>query len=182
MKEVPKGFARRQGAGIGLISKYAAQYLESYFHNPLRPDLRQVFSIKGPVTAEFRKMWGLQDEYEKKSRDTHTHHCIDAIVIACIGKNEINQMGKYHHDMFDYGEGRREKPTFPKPWETFTQDLKQISEELIVVHDTADNMPKKASRIIHTLRGKKRCQSNSARGCLHKDNDYGAIQQDGEVN
>ena len=182
MKEVPEGFALRQGAGIGLISKYAALYLKSYFHNPLRPELRQVYSIKGPVTAEFRKMWGIQDEYEKKSRDNHTHHCIDAIVIACIGKNEINQMGKFHHDMFDYRESRREKPIFPKPWETFTQDLKQISEELIVVHDTTDHMPKKASRVMLTPHGKKQAKGDCARGCLHKDTYYGAIQQNGEVN
>ena len=84
--------------------------------------------------------------------------------------------------MFDYRESRREKPIFPKPWETFTQDLKQISEELIVVHDTTDHMPKKASRVMLTPHGKKQAKGDCARGCLHKDTYYGAIQQNGEVN
>ena len=181
MKEVPEGFALRQGAGIGLISKYVALYLKSYFHDVAHPELRQVYSIKGPITAEFRKMWGLQEEYEKKSRDSHTHHCIDAIVIACIGKNEFNMMGKYHHDMFDYNEGRGEKPFFEKPWETFTQDLKKISEELLVVHHTPDNMPKKASRVVDTPQGKKVARGDSARGSLHQDTYYGAIERQGEV-
>lgn len=181
MEEVPEGFALRQGAGIGLISKYAALYLKSYFHDVVHPERRQVFSIKGPITAEFRKMWGIQEEYEKKSRDSHTHHCIDAIVIACIGKNELNQMSKYQHEMYDYTEGKGEKPIFPKPWSTFTQDLKQISEELLVVHDTPDNMPKKACRMIDTRLGKKQAKGDCARGSLHQDTYYGAIKQDRDV-
>jgi CRISPR-associated endonuclease Csn1 len=32
MVEVPEGFARRQGAGIGLVGKYAGLYLKSLFH------------------------------------------------------------------------------------------------------------------------------------------------------
>lgn len=182
MTEVPEGFARRQGAGIGLISKYAALYLKSYFHDSLHPERRQVYSIKSPLTKEFRTMWGLQEEYEKKSRDNHTHHCIDAIVIACIGKNEFNLMGKYHHDMFDYNEGNGEKPVFKKPWPTFTQDLKQITEELLVVHDTPDNMPKKASRQIEVSGGRRVvAKGDCARGSLHQDTYYGAIERDGEI-
>lgn len=181
MTEVPEGFARRQGTGIGLISKYAALYLKSYFHDTLHPENRQVYSIKGTVTDEFRKMWGIQEEYEKKSRDSHTHHCIDAIVIACIGKNEFNKVGEYHRKMFNYWEGEGEKPVFEKPWPTFTQDLKQISEELLVVHDTPDNMPKKASRLIDTRNGKKVAKGDCARGSLHQDTYYGAIERDGNI-
>ena len=181
MTKVPEGFARRQGAGIGLISKYAALYLKSYFHNTNDPTQRQVYSIKGTVTAEFRKMWGIQDEYEKKSRDSHTHHCLDAIVIACIGKNEFNMMGKYHRDMFDFSEGNGPKPQFEKPWPTFTQDLKQISEELLVVHDTPDNMPKKASRMIEVNGRKVVARGDCARGSLHQDTYYGAIERDGDI-
>jgi CRISPR-associated endonuclease Csn1 len=32
MEEVTEGFARRQGAGIGLVGKYAGLYLKSLFH------------------------------------------------------------------------------------------------------------------------------------------------------
>ena len=181
MTEVPEGFALRQGAGIGLISKYAALYLKSYFHDVLHPDRRQVFSIKGTVTSEFRKMWGIQDDYEKKSRDSHTHHCIDAIVIACIGKNEFNKMGEYYHKKEDYERGEGQRPEFEKPWPTFTQDLKQITEELLVVHDTPDNMPKKASRKMEVNGRKVVAKGDCARGSLHQDTYYGAIERDGEI-
>lgn len=182
MKEVPEGFARRQGAGIGLISKYAALYLKSYFHDTLHPEHRQVYSIKGTVTSEFRKMWGIQEEDEKKSRDSHTHHCIDAIVIACIGKNEFNRMGQYYHVQEKYEKGEGEKPEFKKPWPTFTQDLKKIKEELVVVHDTPDNMPKKATKTIEISKGRKVvAKGDCARGSLHQDTYYGAIERDGNI-
>ena len=181
MTEVPEGFALRQGAGIGLISKYAALYLKSYFHDTLHPEHRQVYSIKGTVTSEFRKMWGVQDDYEKKSRDSHTHHCIDAIVIACIGKNEFNKMGQYYHAKEDFEAGKGGRPEFEKPWPTFTQDLKQIAEELLVVHDTPDNMPKKASRTIEVNGRKVVAKGDCARGSLHQDTYYGAIERDGDI-
>ena len=90
-------------------------------------------------------------------------------------------MSKYQHEMYDYTEGKGEKPIFPKPWSTFTQDLKQISEELLVVHDTPDNMPKKACRMIDTRLGKKQAKGDCARGSLHQDTYYGAIKQDRDV-
>lgn len=182
MTEVPEGFALRQGAGIGLISKYAALYLKSYFHDTLHPERRQVYGIKGTVTSEFRKMWGIQEEYDKKSRDNHTHHCLDAIVIACIGKNEFNKMGEYYHAVEKYERGEGQRPEFEKPWPTFTQDLKQIAQELLVVHHTPDNMPKKASRMIEVSKGKKVvAKGDCARGSLHQDTYYGAIERDGEI-
>lgn len=181
MTEVPEGFARRQGAGIGLISRYAALYLKSYFHDALHPERRQVYSIKGTLTSEFRQMWGIQEEYKKKSRDSHTHHCIDAIVIACIGKNEFNKMGEYYHVKEKYEREDGQRPEFDKPWPTFTQDLKQIADELLVVHDTPDNMPKKSSRVIDTIKGKKVAKGDCARGSLHQDTYYGAIERDGNI-
>ena len=66
MTEVPEGFARRQGAGIGLVSKYAGLYLKSYFKDIEHPERRQIYSIKGTTTSDFKKMWGIQDVYDKK--------------------------------------------------------------------------------------------------------------------
>ena len=40
-------------------------------------------------------MWGLQEFCTAKERDNHSHHCIDAIVIACIDYSEYNQWARY---------------------------------------------------------------------------------------
>lgn len=143
MDEVPEGFARRQGAGIGLIGKYAGMYLRSLFHEAGESRKANVRVVKGAMTAGFRKLRGVQDEWERKSRDNHTHHCIDAIVIACIGLEEHNVASRYYRDREAYERQRGVRPMFPKPWPTFADDMKRVAEETIVVHDTRDNLAKR---------------------------------------
>jgi CRISPR-associated endonuclease Csn1 len=181
MTEVPEGFSLRQGASIGLVSKYAGLYLKSLFHDSNDRHKSNVYTVKGTTTAEFRKMWGLQNYYEKKSRDNHCHHCIDAITIACIGKYEYSKMAEYYHNEELFDEGKGIKPQFKKPWPSFTQDILNLEQSLIVVHSTPDNMPKKAKKYIKTKRGKILAKGDCARGSMHNDTYYGAIERDGEI-
>lgn len=181
MTEVPDGFALRQGAGIGLVSKYAGLYLKSLFHKKDDRTKTNVRVVKGAVTAEYRKMWGIQDEYAKKSRDNHIHHCIDAITIACIEPGEYNETARYYQQLEEYERGRGQKPSFRKPWPSFSEDINHLAEEMLVVHDTPDNMPKHAKRIVRTSKGKYIAKGDCARGSLHNDTYYGAIERDGEI-
>ena len=181
MKEVPEGFSRRQGAGIGLVGKYAGLYLKSLFHSKDDRTKTNVRVVKGATTAEYRKMWGIQDEYDKKSRDNHVHHCIDAIVIACIAPGEYNETARYYQQYEEYERGRANKPQFRKPWATFTEDIKALSNELLVVHDTPDNMRKQSRKKVKTPEGTIYLQGDTARGSLHSDTYYGAIEKDGEI-
>lgn len=181
MTEVPEGFARRQGAGIGLVGKYAGLYLKSLFHKKEDRAKSNVRVVKGATTAEYRKMWGIQDEYEKKSRDNHIHHCIDAITIACIEPGQYNETARYYQQLEEYERHRGNKPSFKKPWPSFTEDIKALAKEMIVVHNTPDNMPKHARKHVLTSNGKVLAKGDSARGSLHNDTFYGAIERDGEV-
>ena len=181
MKQVPEGFSRRQGAGIGLVGKYAGLYLKSLFHRLDDRSRSNVRVVKGSTTAEYRKMWGIQDEYARKSRDNHIHHCIDAIVIACIAPGEYNATARYYQQLEEYERGRAQRPTYPKPWATFTEDIKALANELLVVHDTPDRMPKQARHRTKTPHGMKYEQGDTARGSLHNDTYYGAISRDGEI-
>ena len=182
MKEVPEGFSRRQGAGIGLISKYAGLFLKSLFKDPKNPNRSNVYVVKGAITAEFRKLWGLQQADEAKSRENHTHHCIDAYTIACIGPCEYAALATYYRsdEEFKYGR-RREKPQFEKPWPTFTEDLLKLQEELLIVHQTTDKLGKRDRRKVKTPRGKFLTGGDSARGRLHQETYYGAINYDGNI-
>ncbi len=176
MTEVPDGFSRRQGVDISVISKYARLYLKSLFPN--------VYVVKGIATADFRKIWGIQDEYTKKQRVNHCHHAIDAITIACIGKAEYDQLAQYYHDeeLEHWGEAIG-RPTFPKPWATFTEDIKHIEDSLLVSHYTADNMGKQTRKRVRKD-GKVTnafMQGDTARSSLHQDTYYGAIERDGEI-
>lgn len=173
MESVPEGFSRRQGTDISVISKYARLYLKSLF--------KHVYTVKGIATSDFRKIWGIQKAYSKKERVNHVHHCIDAIVIACIGLDEYNKLGAYYHDEENHEWYGMSKAYFKKPWSTFVEDIEKVQDEILVYHYTPDNMPKQGRRRI--LIDGKRVLSNgdAARGSLHNDTYYGAIKNDGVV-
>ena len=181
MTEVPEGFSNRQGVDIGIIGKYARLYLKTVFD--------RIYVVKGSTTADFRKAWGLQDTDDKKNRSNHTHHCIDAITIACIGGREYQQWAHYISNVEYSRWGQSERTKLQKPWPTFTEDVKAIAEELLVSHHTADNVPKHSRKKLR-VRGKVQfnaegkpiyVQGDTARGSLHMQTFYGAIKRDDEI-
>lgn len=181
MTEVPDGFSNRQGVDIGIIGRYARLYLKTVFD--------RIYTVKGATTAEFRKMWGLQAEYVKKERVNHVHHCIDAITIACIGRNEYDRWARYVGDEERYLRNEGARPQFEKPWPTFTEDVKAIADELLIAHHTPDNLPKQSRKRLR-IRGKVQVdnqgkpiymQGDTARGALHQQTFYGAIKRDDEI-
>lgn len=175
MTEVPDGFALRQGVDIGIIGKYGLQYLKTVFTN--------TFVVKGETTSDFRKYWGIQDAYERKSRDNHAHHCMDAVTIACIGKEEYDAWKHFKEREDRYLRGAGEKPGLSKPWKTFSEDTIGIMDRLLVVHMTPDNVSapaikrvRKRGRICRTVEGKVLyAKGDVARGSISKATFYGQI-------
>lgn len=181
MTEVPDGFSKRQGVDIGIIGKYAKMYLETVFD--------RVFTVKGATTADFRKMWGLQEEYTKKERTNHVHHCIDAITIACIDAGTYAKWAQFQRDTERYYWHRDLRPVVEKPWPTFTEDVKAVADELLISHHTANNLPKHSKKAMR-VRGRiqrneagkiKYMQGDTARGVLHQQTFYGAIKRNEEI-
>jgi len=76
MTEVTSGFRNSQLVDTRIITKYAYHYLKTVFN--------KVEVQKGSVTANFRKMLGIQSMDEKKSRDKHSHHAVDATVLTLV--------------------------------------------------------------------------------------------------
>nr|AME16448.1 CRISPR-associated protein Cas9 [uncultured bacterium] len=182
MEDVPEGFKNSQLVDTGIITKYSRMYLNTLFD--------KVYTVKGNTVADFRKLWGIQDEYEKKARVNHSHHCVDAITIACITKSNYENLAKFYHDWEElHVKGIDQLPPMNKPWKTFTEDIKAIQYEILVSHYTPDNLPKQSKKI---LRKKGRIQKNengnpiylkgdTVRGSLHQQTFYGAIEKT-EVN
>lgn len=181
-EKLEQGFRNSQGVDAGIISKYARLYLCSLFP--------KVYTVKGEITAEFRKLWGLQEEYEKKERANHVHHCVDAVVLACIGKAQYDEISKYYEqEENNRWYGRTERPHLEKPWPTFTEDVKSIEKEILVSHYTADNLGKHTKkkmrvrgRVVTGKNGEPLyVQGDTARGALHEETYYGAIMREGEI-
>lgn len=179
MPEVKSGFKNSQMVDIGIITKYSRLYLKTLFD--------KVYTVKGNTVADFRKLWGLQDEYEKKARINHIHHCIDAITIACITKQNYENLAKYYHDSEEMFISRSDKkPQVSKPWNTFTEDVKEIEKEVLVSHYTPDNLHKQSKKKLRK-RGVVEKNKNgniiyqkgdTVRGSLHKETFYGAIKRE----
>ena len=134
------------------------------------------------MTAEFRKLWGLQ-QTTSKDRSTHIHHCIDAIVVACVSNIEYNQLLSYYKQYEQYNWYRNiPKPTFVKPWDTFTEDVSSIGRNLLVSHYTPDNLGKNTKKK-RKVKGKvmegEYSQGDTARGSIPQDSFYGEIEYNG---
>lgn len=179
MKDVPSGFKNSQIVDTGIITKYARLYLQTYFN--------KVYTVKGNTVADFRKIWGLQEEYEKKARVSHANHCIDAITIACITKENYDNLAAFYHKWEEYYQKGVDKlPPVEKPWPTFTPDVKKIEQEILVSHYTPDVLPKQTKKklrkrgvIQYNKKGEPiYLQGDSVRGSLHQQTFYGAIEQE----
>lgn len=179
MKEVPVGFKNSQLVDIGIITKYSRMYLKTVFP--------KVYTVKGNTVADFRRIWGLQKVYEKKSRVNHVHHCIDAITIACMTKQNYEALAKFYHDWeeMQYADIDK-KPHVDKPWNSFAQDVMHIENEILVSHYTPHNLPKQTKKKLRK-RGKIQKdkkgeviyqQGDTVRGSLHKQSFYGAIKRE----
>lgn len=190
MEEIKEGFKNSQAVDIGIISKYARAYLKSVFN--------KVYSIKGEMVSEYRKAWGVNitklDENGRpvKNRDNHIHHCIDAVTIACMNKNKYDKLA-YAWGLVDKGEYEiaKKELTTEKPWDTFTQDVRNLENEVFIVHQNKDVLPKQTKKKFRK-RGKIQRDENgkiiyqqgdTVRGSLHLDTFYGAIakNKNGEI-
>lgn len=153
MKEVPTGFKNSQLTDTGLITRYAKNYLGSLFRT--KNDTRNVFVVNGAMVAEFREVWGL----DSKSRGNHIHHCIDAIVIACMTKDKYDSfVAEWRKAEEAQIKGTHHKLKPAKPWDTFSEDIKTLQNEIVVVHDYRNNIPtqrkekeRKRGSIVYTI-------------------------------
>lgn len=140
MEQIKEGFKNSQSVDIGIISKYARAYLKSVFN--------KVYSVKGEMVSEYRKAWGVnittQDENGKeiKDRSNHIHHCIDAVTIACMDKNKYDKLA-HAWGLEDKGEYEKAKKelTAEKPWSIFTQDVRNLKNDVLIVHHNKNVLP-----------------------------------------
>lgn len=174
--EIKPNFKNSQLVDTGIITKYSELFLKSLF--------QRVFPAKGTMVADVRKSWGL----DAKDRNYHYHHAIDAVVLTCMDKSIRDGLA----EAFKESEENRYSDKFKikKPWKTFTEDVNQLKDTIIVVHNHKDKIAKQTSR---KLRKRNKIQYDKSgniiyekgqgiRASLHKDTFYGAIERENENN
>ncbi len=149
-KMLEEGFAARQLNDTGYAARQARAMLQRLWPDEGPTTKVNVQPVSGRVTAQLRKLWGLNhilgDDGEKNRAD-HRHHAIDALVVACAHGGYANKLSRYlqEHDAFRRGHGR--KPTFDaeRPWSTIREDAQAATDEIIVSH----RVRKKVSGPLH---------------------------------
>ncbi|MDR2148635.1 MAG: hypothetical protein LBE91_19515 [Tannerella sp.] len=190
MTEVTSGFKNSQLNDTHLITKYAYHYLKSVFS--------KVDVQKGSVTADFRKMLGIQSANEKKDRDKHSHHAIDAAILSCIPvAAKRDRMLELYYKIqenkklnlsteFEEQELEREKRSCNIG---DISNLNQYIEENILINHISKDQTLTPAKRKARKRGKeifvknandelvtKWIQGDSIRAQLHKDSLFGAIK------
>lgn len=174
LTEIPDGFSNSQLVDTRLICKYAMLYLKSLFE--------KVYSVKAEVVYGVKDIWDLESKY----RGNHVHHCVDAIVTACLRPEFYQDIAAYYREYERYERGEGTRPHVPEPWPGFAQNLNErLPSEVLCVHYSKATLLNPTFKKLR-VRGvvQKRAdgspvmlQGNSARGALHKDTCYGVIQE-----
>ena len=147
------GFISRQLNDTRYISREALQYLKHLSPN--------VTVATGSTTAFLRHYWGLvsllreKDENgvaeEKKNRDDHRHHSLDALVIALTDRGSLQRLSTYYGKYGYLAQGIEKR--FPMPWDDFRNQAMTKIKCLIISHKI----------------------KTKARGALHAESNYGLL-------
>ncbi len=139
-------FKRRQLNDTGYAARQAVTFLRR-----LWPDIGSaapvtVQTVSGRVTAQLRRLWGLNNilsEDGEKTRADHRHHAIDALVVACAHPGMTQDLSRYWQ--------AKDDPVAPKPppldppWRDIRADAAAWKEKILVSH----RVRKKVSGPLH---------------------------------
>ena len=182
--DVDQGFRNSQLVDTRIITKYAFHYLKSVFS---RVDVE-----KGRVTADFRKILGIQSADEKKDRSKHSHHAIDAAVLTMIPvaaqRDRMIELFYQCEEASDW-EKNLLRDKLNKEIESchigsINGMVETIENNILVNHISKDQTlsPAQKPRYVNNKRKEGQWnQGDSIRGSLHKDTFYGVIQSDDEL-
>lgn len=189
--EIKEGFRNSQLVDTGIITKYATLYLKSVFNN--------VEVQKGRNTATFRKMLGIQSLEEKKKRELHSHHAIDAAVLTMIpvpAKRErmlklfyeIEECKHMGHDASHLENQLKQELNDCEIGKAPERIIEVINQNLLVNHRYKDQtftpnhkrLKSNGKNVVTIDANGKKIQrwsnGDSIRGRLHKESYYGAIK------
>ncbi len=176
-------FMPRQLVDTGSITKFAIEFLKQRYP--------KVYPRNGAAVAFARKAWGMQESNEKKDRSDHTHHAMDAIVIAALDNKRFadicETLGKLEDDS---------QYICTPPYEDFGSLAYKARENILVRHiplnrkitpyqKSAKRKNLRLATPVNRADGSVVCKvmscGSTVRGSLHDDTLYGKINMRGKT-
>ncbi|MEO5337163.1 MAG: type II CRISPR RNA-guided endonuclease Cas9 [Magnetospirillum sp. WYHS-4] len=133
-------------------TQYLARLSRRYLAHVCDPN--QVWVVPGRLTEMLRGKWGLNgllSDNDRKNRDDHRHHAIDAFVVALTDRSMLQRIATAGHP----DERGRILSNFPEPWDGFREDFRAALDRMVVAH-----------RAEHGTGGR-----------LHEDTAYGLVRK-----
>jgi len=167
--EGEKDFLARQLSDTQYLARMAHEYLAALYPDE-EPDEWGVFArrnhvriVPGRLTEMLRRVWGLNSvisDHNRKNRNDHRHHAIDAIVVGLTTRAMLNRISHEAARGIDVGSDDALR-RFKLPWPGFHDEVRAIVGRLLVSHRPDHG----------TLPGKD--GQGSTAGQLHNDTAYG---------
>ncbi|HEY4787402.1 MAG TPA: HNH endonuclease domain-containing protein [Bacteroidales bacterium] len=172
-EEVKDSWARRQLVDTQMVSKYAREFLKTYFN--------KVSVQKGSVTANFRKIYGFQEEDEIKSRNRHTHHAIDAAVLTLIPVNSSHR-DKILKEYYEAIENSQEIKN-RKPFDGFNSQalIRDIEDSTLIVNYEDDKILKQSYRNVRKRGKLQYLKDTKGNFVLNKDGEKILLKSKGDT-
>ena len=129
-------FKSRQLNDTGFAARQAVAFLKR-----LWPDLGiaapvTVQAVTGRVTAQLRRIWGLNNilsDDGEKTRADHRHHAIDALVVACAHPGVTQKLSNYWQTV---DASTAQRPRLDLPWKRIRADAEWAIKAIVVSHRT----------------------------------------------
>lgn len=109
-----------------------------------------------------------------KNRNDHRHHALDAIVVACTTRQQINEISRIFGQENKYNDAKeRIQVENPFAWHSFRHDVAIALNNILVWHKQNKRSLTKTRRKIKQDDTWVQTESYAARGALHKETIYG---------
>ena len=127
------GFAARLLTETQHFGVVARHYLSKLL--PADPDQEEmkVWVTSGRLTSELRRKWGLHLGTNRKNRNDHRHHALDAAVIGVTDRSLINRLSREAARDEENGMGRI-LADIDEPYEGFTDQVNAMVRTVTVSH------------------------------------------------
>ncbi|MCL2566895.1 MAG: type II CRISPR RNA-guided endonuclease Cas9 [Alphaproteobacteria bacterium] len=179
-EKLRENFSNNQLNDTRYITKVAKQYLSALVENN-----HNVVCMQGKITSSYRHYLGLNEilnvnEENKKNRDDHRHHSLDAITVALINRGLVQKVsGELENRMQKFKEQKIVGEAYLKERKSAMGDILKysVSNDLIKYGDFYNKVKESLNSIIPSVKVNHKTQS-----ALYKDTAYGIVlDSKGEV-
>jgi CRISPR-associated endonuclease Csn1 len=159
-------FTERQLQDTKYASRLAGEYLGLLYGGICDENgVRRVNSVSGGITAQIRKGWrlhsilrdGPSQNEERKPRDDHRHHAIDALVVALTSAGAVQALSRAsEQSRLDHRRGFR----VDDPWDAFLDNVRCVIGAIKVSHRPDHRL--RGALHAESLYSPARCESGDA--------------------